>query len=85
MEDRGERQIEEEEEEGRGEEDDRMAEGPEEQAGMSVEAQIGRKLRQIGDKFQQDHVELVSQEWLHKWPPISDSKLQSLYALLRYF
>ncbi|XP_070781380.1 BCL2 modifying factor 2 [Enoplosus armatus] len=58
MEDRGERQIEEEEEEGRGEEDDRMAEGPEEQAGMSVEAQIGRKLREIGDKFQQDHVEL---------------------------
>ncbi len=60
MEDRGERQIEEEEEEGRGEEDDRMAEGPEEQAGVSVEAQIGRKLREIGDKFQQDHVELVS-------------------------
>lgn len=61
MEDRGERQIEEEEEEeGRGEEDDRMAERPEEQAGVSVEAQIGRKLREIGDKFQQDHVELVS-------------------------
>ncbi|KAG7242963.1 hypothetical protein INR49_017654 [Caranx melampygus] len=63
MEDRGERQIEEEEEEeeGRGEEDDRMAERPVEQAGVSVEAQIGRKLREIGDKFQQDHVELVSQ------------------------
>lgn len=60
MEDRGERPIEEEEEEDRGEEDDRMAEGPEEQAGISVEAQIGRKLREIGDKFQQDHVELVS-------------------------
>lgn len=60
MEDRGERQIEEEEEEGRGEDDDRMAEVPEEQAGVSVEAQIGRKLREIGDKFQQDHVELVS-------------------------
>lgn len=61
MEDRGERQIEEEEEEeGRGEEGDGMAEGPEEQAGVSVEAQIGRKLREIGDKFQQDHVELVS-------------------------
>lgn len=61
MEDRGERPIEEEEEEeGRGEEDDRMAERPEEQAGVSVEAQIGRKLREIGDKFQQDHVELVS-------------------------
>lgn len=63
MEDRGERQQieeEEEEEEGRGEEDDRMAERPAEQAGLSVEAQIGRKLREIGDKFQQDHVELVS-------------------------
>ncbi|XP_027140136.1 BCL2 modifying factor 2 isoform X1 [Larimichthys crocea] len=59
MEDRGERQIEEEEEEeGRGEEGDGMAEEPEEQAGVSVEAQIGRKLREIGDKFQQDHVEL---------------------------
>nr|XP_046229352.1 bcl-2-modifying factor-like isoform X2 [Scatophagus argus] len=59
MEDRGERQNEEEEEEeGRGEEDDRMAEGPGQQAGVSVEAQIGRKLREIGDKFQQDHVEL---------------------------
>ncbi|XP_074541962.1 uncharacterized protein LOC141802321 isoform X2 [Halichoeres trimaculatus] len=58
MEDRGERPIEEEEEDDRGEEDDGMAEGPEEQAGMSVEAQIGRKLREIGDKFQQDHVEL---------------------------
>ncbi len=66
MEDRGERQIEEEEEEGRGEEDDRMAEGPEVQAGVSVEAQIGRKLRQIGDKFQQDHIELVSRQWLLK-------------------
>lgn len=61
MEDRGERQIEEEEEDDRGQEDDRMAEGPEEQAGVSVEAQIGRKLREIGDKFQQDHIELVSQ------------------------
>ncbi|XP_070843645.1 BCL2 modifying factor 2 [Chaetodon trifascialis] len=59
MEDRGEIQIEEEEEEGRGEEGDRMAEGPEEQAGVSVEVQIGRKLREIGDKFQQDHVELL--------------------------
>uniref|UniRef100_A0A672GN88 Uncharacterized protein n=1 Tax=Salarias fasciatus TaxID=181472 RepID=A0A672GN88_SALFA len=44
---------------GRGEENDRMAaERPEEQAGLSVEAQIGRKLREIGDKFHQDHVEL---------------------------
>lgn len=61
MEDQGERQIEEEEEDEerrRGEEDNRMAERPEEQAGVSVEVQIGRKLREIGDKFHQDHVEL---------------------------
>lgn len=49
--------IEEEEDEGRGEDIDRAAERPEE---PSVEVQIGRKLREIGDKFQQDHVELVS-------------------------
>lgn len=49
-----------EEEEGGGREDDRLAEGPAEQAGMSMEVQIGRKLREIGDKFQQDHVEPVS-------------------------
>lgn len=60
MEDRGERQIEEEVEEGRGREEERVAEGPEEQAGVSVEAQIGRKLREIGDKFQHDHIETVS-------------------------
>ncbi|XP_047429192.1 BCL2 modifying factor 2 [Mugil cephalus] len=59
MEDRGERQSEEEEEERRGEGNDRMAEGPGEQAGVSVEVQIGRKLREIGDKFHQDHVELL--------------------------
>lgn len=60
MEDWGERQLENEEEEDRGEGNDRMAERPEEQPGMSVEVQIGRKLREIGDKFNQDHVELVS-------------------------
>lgn len=65
MEDRGERPIEEEEEEGRGEEHDRMAERPGEQAGVSAEVQIGRKLREIGDKFQQDHLELVSVCGLH--------------------
>ncbi|KAK1888889.1 Bcl-2-modifying factor [Dissostichus eleginoides] len=31
---------------------------PMEDRGESVEAQIGRKLREIGDKFHQDHVEL---------------------------
>ncbi|XP_074471128.1 BCL2 modifying factor 2 [Sebastes fasciatus] len=69
MEDRGERQIEEEEEEeGRGEEDDRMAERPEEQAGVSVEVQIGRKLREIGDKFHQDHVELFQRHQRQNLP-----------------
>ena len=29
-------------------------------AAVSVEVEIGRKLRQIGDKFNQDHTELVS-------------------------
>lgn len=60
MEDRGD--IEEEEEEDRGEDIDSVAERPEE---LSVEVQVGRKLREIGDKFQQDHVELVSlaPEW----------------------
>lgn len=53
MEDRGQNEEEEEEEE-----DNSLAERNEEQAGVSVEAQIGRKLRQIGDKFNQDHVDL---------------------------
>ncbi|XP_028295921.1 uncharacterized protein LOC114457947 [Gouania willdenowi] len=58
MEDRGQSQIEEEEEEvARREENNRMAERPGEQAELSVEVQIGRKLREIGDKFHLDHVE----------------------------
>lgn len=67
IEDRGAIEEEEEgqEEEGSGQEDDRLAEAPAEQAGLSVEVQIGRKLREIGDKFQQDHVELVSLTPLH--------------------
>uniref|UniRef100_A0A8C3AH06 Uncharacterized protein n=1 Tax=Cyclopterus lumpus TaxID=8103 RepID=A0A8C3AH06_CYCLU len=44
-------------------EDDRMAERPEEQAGVSVEAQIGRKLREIGDK-NKNHME-TSPELCH--------------------
>ncbi|XP_039873789.1 bcl-2-modifying factor-like isoform X3 [Simochromis diagramma] len=55
MEDRGDIEEEEEEEEDRGEDIDSVAERPEE---LSVEVQVGRKLREIGDKFQQDHVEL---------------------------
>ncbi|XP_072533011.1 BCL2 modifying factor 2 [Salminus brasiliensis] len=31
------------------------------QEGMSVEVQIGRKLREIGDQFQQDHLEMFMQ------------------------
>lgn len=64
MEDRGERQI----VEGRGEEDERVAERAEEQAGVSVEAQIGRKLREIGDKFHQDHVELFQRHQRQNLP-----------------
>ncbi|KAI4801725.1 hypothetical protein KUCAC02_019601 [Chaenocephalus aceratus] len=37
---------------------------PMEDRGESVEAQIGRKLREIGDKFHQDHVELFMREAL---------------------
>ncbi|KAI4900226.1 hypothetical protein NFI96_006409 [Prochilodus magdalenae] len=48
-----------EEEQGEMEEDEGRPEGKEEEAqeGMSVEVQIGRKLREIGDQFQQDHLE----------------------------
>ncbi|XP_077367221.1 zinc finger CCCH domain-containing protein 14 isoform X2 [Festucalex cinctus] len=45
----------------RREEDDRMAERPGQQpqaAAVSVETQIGQKLREIGDKFQQDHIDV---------------------------
>uniref|UniRef100_A0A3P9JZK2 Bcl2 modifying factor 2 n=1 Tax=Oryzias latipes TaxID=8090 RepID=A0A3P9JZK2_ORYLA len=35
--------------------DDEVAERPEERPEVSVEVQIGRKLREIGDKFNQDH------------------------------
>ncbi|XP_028997291.1 bcl-2-modifying factor isoform X2 [Betta splendens] len=59
MEDRGGRRVRVEEGEGRGQDDHRAAPRPEEQAGLSVEVQIGRKLREIGDRFQQDHLELV--------------------------
>uniref|UniRef100_A0A3B4UNJ0 Bcl-2-modifying factor-like n=1 Tax=Seriola dumerili TaxID=41447 RepID=A0A3B4UNJ0_SERDU len=40
---------------------------PEEQAGVSVEAQIGRKLREIGDKFQQDHFMRHQRQNLPAW------------------
>lgn len=59
MEDRGERRAEVEEGEGRGEDGGGVARRPEERAGVSVEVQIGRKLREIGDRFQQDHLDLV--------------------------
>uniref|UniRef100_A0A4W5M361 Uncharacterized protein n=1 Tax=Hucho hucho TaxID=62062 RepID=A0A4W5M361_9TELE len=58
MDDRGERQN----EEGRREDEERrrMEERPEEErVEDSAEARIGRKLREIGDQFHQDHVQLV--------------------------
>uniref|UniRef100_A0A3B3IHQ6 Uncharacterized protein n=1 Tax=Oryzias latipes TaxID=8090 RepID=A0A3B3IHQ6_ORYLA len=45
--------------EDRGGQEDEVAERPEERPEVSVEVQIGRKLREIGDKFNQDHVEVV--------------------------
>ena len=47
------------EEQEQGEEDPRLAHGLAEEAHMSVEAQIGRKLREIGDHFNQDQLQLV--------------------------
>ncbi|XP_078798693.1 BCL2 modifying factor 2 [Oryzias latipes] len=69
MEDRGQRQIEEEEEEeeDRGQEDE-VAERPEERPEVSVEVQIGRKLREIGDKFNQDHVEVFMRHQRQNFP-----------------
>ncbi|XP_036066430.1 BCL2 modifying factor 2 [Oryzias melastigma] len=62
MEDRGPRptgeEEEEEEEEDRGRQNEALAERPEEQPEVSVEVQIGRKLREIGDQFNQDHMEV---------------------------
>uniref|UniRef100_A0A3B4CVQ0 Uncharacterized protein n=1 Tax=Pygocentrus nattereri TaxID=42514 RepID=A0A3B4CVQ0_PYGNA len=50
-----------EEEQEQEEEGEGRPEGKEEDAqeGMSVEVQIGRKLREIGDQFQQEHLETV--------------------------
>lgn len=39
--------------------DEEAEEEEEDQARLSVEVQIGQKLRQIGDQFQEDHVQLV--------------------------
>ena len=73
MEDRGDRldrreeeepppqgEQEQEEEEGGDEEDHGSAARPAERAAVSVEVEIGRKLRRIGDQFNHDHAELVS-------------------------
>lgn len=81
MEDRGD--IEEEEEEDRGEDIDSVAERPEE---LSVEVQVGRKLREIGDKFQQDHVELVSlaSEWRSRSIAILTFKHRQLKSISRH-
>lgn len=82
MEDRGDIE-EEEEEEDRGEDIDSVAERPEE---LSVEVQIGRKLREIGDKFQQDHVELVrlAPEWWSRSTATLTFKHQALKSISRH-
>uniref|UniRef100_A0A3Q2XPJ6 Uncharacterized protein n=1 Tax=Hippocampus comes TaxID=109280 RepID=A0A3Q2XPJ6_HIPCM len=64
LEDRGARRAAAEEERRRRDGDDRMAERPgrrqQAAAAASAEAQIGQKLREIGDKFQRDHLDVVS-------------------------
>uniref|UniRef100_A0A3B3DRZ6 Bcl2 modifying factor 2 n=1 Tax=Oryzias melastigma TaxID=30732 RepID=A0A3B3DRZ6_ORYME len=45
--------------EDRGRQNEALAERPEEQPEVSVEVQIGRKLREIGDQFNQDHMEFM--------------------------
>ncbi|KAK0141425.1 hypothetical protein N1851_021564 [Merluccius polli] len=49
-----------EENDGGDEEDHGSAERPGERVGVSVEVEIGRRLREIGDQFDHDHAELVS-------------------------
>ncbi|XP_077409668.1 BCL2 modifying factor 2 [Vanacampus margaritifer] len=70
LEDRGARRAAEaEEDRRRREEDDRMAERPgQQQAAVSVETQIGQKLREIGDKFQQDHIEVFLRQQRQNLP-----------------
>ncbi|KAM9779516.1 uncharacterized protein ACBT44_000879 isoform 1-T2 [Syngnathus typhle] len=53
----------------RPEEDDRMAERPgQREAALSVERQIGQKLREIGDKFQQDHIDVLLRQQRQNLP-----------------
>ncbi|XP_057679490.1 BCL2 modifying factor 2 [Corythoichthys intestinalis] len=69
MEDRGDRRVAMEEDGRRREEDDRMAERPARQeAAVSMEVQIGQKLREIGDKFQQDHIDLYLRQQRQNLP-----------------
>ncbi|XP_053737770.1 BCL2 modifying factor 2 isoform X1 [Synchiropus splendidus] len=68
MEDRGERQVEEAEEDGERGQDDRMEHRRLGQEGLSVEAQIGRKLREIGDKFNEDHIEVFLRQQRQNLP-----------------
>ncbi|KAM9798460.1 uncharacterized protein ACB057_009536 [Neosynchiropus ocellatus] len=70
MEDRGERQVEEAEaeEDGRRGQDDGMEDQRLGQEGLSVEAQIGRKLREIGDKFNEDHIEVFLRQQRQNLP-----------------
>lgn len=80
-EDRGERETEEEEEEeDRREEERRMAERPEGEA--SPEVRIGRKLREIGDHFHQEHVELFrrhQRDLLPVWMRLTTALLGFLF------
>nr|XP_049613948.1 BCL2 modifying factor 2 [Syngnathus scovelli] len=49
--------------------DDRMAERPgQREAALSVERQIGQKLREMGDKFQQDHIDVFLQQQRQNLP-----------------
>ncbi|XP_037100821.1 BCL2 modifying factor 2 [Syngnathus acus] len=53
----------------RRDEDDRMAERPgQREAALSVERQIGQKLREIGDKFQQDHIDVFLRQQRQNLP-----------------
>ncbi|XP_061669034.1 BCL2 modifying factor 2 [Syngnathoides biaculeatus] len=67
-------------EDGQEEEDGGPAEGPGRgRAGLSPEAQIGQKLREIGDKFQRDHVDLLLGQNLPTWMRLTMAALGFLF------
>lgn len=67
MEDRGERPAQEEEED-REEEENVSEQRNEERPAVSIEAQIGRRLREIGDKFHEDHMDVFNQHQRQNLP-----------------